>query len=535
MRTAVLAAIFLAPLSAKAQGVFSFEKPEAEAAAPKTRLEQVLEIVRTKYTDELTAEEVEEQAIAELINNLDPYSAYMKPDRYRQFNEGLNDWEINPLGLRLWNPTSGIGVWSIQPGSSAARLGILPGDVIREVSGQSTAQLDAFAVDSLIRLAGGRMRLITYRQSDGKLHGFNITPADLRDHHKPFGWMVDDKTGYLLLENFNAYAAADVLEELRRLKASGMEQLVFDLRANYGGFVNEAVGIASLFLEPNTEVVRAIKRGGESEVYHTRAESEFRSIPLIVLVDSNTASASEILAGAFQDLDRALIVGQQTRGKGTVMNQFSLSDGSSLLLSTGKLILPSGRTVQMRYHGWKLLPQPIISTTGYNLDHSADAPVRNPDYKPVLTAAGRRVYGGQGVVPDYILPRATPSALSDLMGSKRYFSVIWDYVQSEAKDLAADYTAENFAAKFVLPSRLIDSLMTDYKASSGGVIPYASQAVAETVRQEDREWAAARMRGSIGIMFFGQPQYTRCLNQNDLGLKQAVSLFSVAKQVAGLR
>jgi len=361
----------------------------------------VLNHIRLNYPDSLSYSELVAAAIRGVLRSLDPHSYYVSRLEYQRQN-ALDRGELATVGVRLEEVEGAATVLAVAPGSPAAKSGVLPGDRVLALNDTSVAGLDMSTIElHLAGEKGSKVRLQIERGPRLEPDTFSVTlkrnPFEVRS--VSIVRMVDPTTGYLRLEDFMGNAD-EVHEGLGKLHGQHAQQVILDLRGNPGGAVVLAVDVASEFFPKNTEIFSTRGRKRETDTtYVTRRDGQFRDLPLIVLIDERSASAAEALASSLQDHDRALLVGRRSFGKALMQSIFFLPSGDNVWLTVGRVITPSGRVIQRRYHG-----------IGYEqyLSFAGKSGAEEDTMATYKTDAGRLVRGGGGIVPDIVVPISAP-------------------------------------------------------------------------------------------------------------------------------
>ncbi|HWK90586.1 MAG TPA: S41 family peptidase [Longimicrobium sp.] len=351
--------------------------------------QEVLAHVAGRGVDSLTDAQLYEKAARGLLVQIgDPYAELFSPEQLEAFSRETLRNSYGGLGMTVGVVRDTAVVTRVFDGAPAGRAGIRPGDRIVGAQGQTLVGLSVEQVTQrLLGQPGTSVQVDFHRPGQGALrHSF------LRERVKypsvGYAVMVEPGIGYVPLESFNDTSGEEVLRALASLRNAGASAYVLDLRGNSGGSLDEAVRISGLFLERGREILRAEYRNAPQEVYRAEADAYMPDAPLVVLTDEESASASEIVAGALQDHDRAVVVGATSFGKGLVQDVFRLDGDWALKLTTGRWYTPSGRTIQKPR---RLLPG------GALVDVDSVAPEARPVFR---SAAGRVVYGGGGITPD---------------------------------------------------------------------------------------------------------------------------------------
>ncbi len=386
----------------------------ADPAADQNLLERlrtfndILRLVRANYVDEVDAAELVDGAITGLLEELDPHSNYVDPKRASEMNERYKG-EYFGIGISFAIREGYLTVISPIEGTPSDRLGIRAGDRIVKINGVSAMGISENEVFEKLRgPEGTTVHVSIQRAGRDDLIELDIVRERIPLKSVPYAFMLDGDTGYIRMILFSSTTGHELDAALDELEAAGMRRLILDLRGNAGGLLEQAVEVADKFIAGRKLLVFQKGRvGGASEEHYASDQDRHPLLPLIVLIDHGSASASEIVAGAVQDWDRGLVVGQTSFGKGLVQRQFRLRDGSALFLTIARYYTPSGRLIQRDY-----TPGDRASYYAAGLDDEdpnamPDSTESRPEYR---TAAGRTVYGGGGITPDIKIeaPGLTP-------------------------------------------------------------------------------------------------------------------------------
>ena len=375
--------------------------------------DEVFQHLRRDYVDTLSDSALYRRAVAGVIEELhDPHSIYLDPLRLSRLEESTTGHYAG-VGIQMDVRDSGITVVATLPGAPAERAGVETGDRIVEIEGKSTAGLTADeALRALRGPVGSRVKVSVDRPGLATRLPFTLTRAEIDVNPVQHAVLLPDRVGYVNLAVFSTDAARRLSNAIDSLRSEGARALVLDLRGDPGGLLDQGIDVADLFLDPGQRIVSTRGRAAdESQAYADRQPQQYAGMPLVVLIDSGTASASEIVAGALQDHDRALLVGTTTFGKGSAQRVFHLDEGA-LKLTTARWYTPSGRSIDR--------PRPTAANDEGDLGPAPkDSTAPRPKFR---TDAGRTVLGGGGIVPDVEV--ATPAAsraeraLQAALGSK---------------------------------------------------------------------------------------------------------------------
>ena len=479
---------------------------------------EVLQLVQSEYVDPLDADSLGEELLSAMLSELDPHSSYLSArETERTYEMMRGNFEGVGLVIRREGDTSFVG--QVLPDGPSAGSGILPGDLLWAVDGTQVSGVGMPADSVVARLRGRKHSSVNVDiRRNGEPIAFTIRRGVVNHRTLTHRAMLDDTTGYILLSSFSSTSHDEFREALRHLKRQGLRHLILDLRGNSGGALSSAIGIAGELLPAGSPIVYT--QGTHQRRHDTYATPGglFTSGGVTVMVDEGSASASEVVAGALQDNDRALIVGRRTFGKGLVQREFSLSDGSSVLLTVARYYTPSGRSIQRPYDG---------GTDEYYRDYLtqlveesyADNPtLRVTDSTPYLTAGGRTVYGGGGIFPDRLIPYRHDSSLvyyNSLASKGLLFRTAFGEVRRHAAALLRQYPdADTFCRNYKVGDALVDRLV--------------SLGIAEGVPANPRGLAAQRpliltmLKAYIGDHLYGADAFYRLYLQRDEDLKQAM-------------
>ena len=437
-----------------------------------TRLEvlsRMFEIIEMHYVDDVDADEMFKFAVDGLLEELDPHSRYYTAEEYRELTERYRG-DYFGIGIQFDIFEDVLTVIDVLPGGPSQALGLRPGDQIVRIDHENAIGLDSEAVFEKLRGPKDTQVDVTVRRPalDEPLE-FTITRDQVAVPAISVATMLKADTGYIWLNTFSQKSANQLEQHLQEFERRGMSNFILDLRGNRGGLMNQAIRITDKFLGAGKKILytkgRTPNANGES--LSTDRDTHPR-YPLIVLVDHGSASASEIVAGALQDWDRALVAGQTSFGKGLVQNQFPFRDGSALFLTIARYYTPSGRLIQREYEGtdnedyfnpdWDAVDEEGFDESSDDADKTAE--VQKLAERPVFhTSSGRKVYGGGGIAPDIQIDATAVSRLAVWLYSRRLcFQFAVDYATRHAAELPG--TLEEYLAEF----KITDALMAEFDA-----------------------------------------------------------------------
>jgi carboxyl-terminal processing protease len=404
----------------------------------------VMRELNAKYADEITPGDLTETAINAMLESLDPYTVYY-PENKIEDVKMMTAGQYGGIGALIQQRDKQVIISELYEGWPAQKSGLLAGDVILKIDGKSTEGKSSSDVSAILKgQPGSTLAIEVFRPTQNKKLSFNIKREEVKLPNLPYYGMLDSEIGYIKLDQFTENAGKEVKDAFLDLKKQGMTKLVFDLRNNGGGLLQEAVKIMNIFVDQGTTIVTTKgKIKEQNNTFRTPVAVTDKDIPVVVLVNENSASASEIVSGSFQDLDRGVIVGKKTFGKGLVQNVVPLSYNSTMKITVSKYYIPSGRCVQ-------------------NIDYfgkdSVNKPVHIPDSLAVAfkTKNGRTVYDKGGVEPDVTTPDVEAS---NVLVSLVLNNLIFDF----ANQYHSEHTVIPPAAEFTVDDDLYNEFVNFLK------------------------------------------------------------------------
>ena len=374
-----------------------------------SKLNAILQVVDKNYVDTFSRDKVTEAAVSAALSRLDPHSVYMPPVQLNQSEEELSG-NFDGIGIQFNVPNDTAIVLEVIPGGPSEKVGILPGDRLMKVDGKVIAGVK-FPQDSMVRRMrgpSGTKVTVTVRRQKEEIP-FEITRGKIPLHCVDASFMLTDTVGYLRLGKFSRTTYKECHMAALSLKEQGMRHLIFDIRDNSGGYLDQALLLSNDYLQKGDTIVYMDGLHRDREVFRADGSGSLKDIGLSVLISENSASASEIFAGAMQDNDRGTIIGRRSFGKGLVQEPFLFTDGSGIRLTVARYYTPSGRCIQKPYNGNKEYAYDIYYRYADGEVFSADS-VRLDTTDVHYTRSGRKVYGGGGIMPDVFVPMDTTRA-----------------------------------------------------------------------------------------------------------------------------
>jgi carboxyl-terminal processing protease len=497
------------------------------------KLNDVLSYTEKYYVEEVDTPKLVEAAVKGIMEELDPHSFYISANDFTSIEESFRgDFEGIGIEFQVVNDT--LTVVSPITGGPSEALGILPGDRILKIEGEDCIGITNEEVRQKLRGEAGTKVIVSIQRTGvSELIEYEITRDKIPIYSVDAKLMLDYKTGYVSVSRFSETTYDELTAALKELKQKGMNQLVIDLRGNPGGYLSQAVDIADLFIDGKKKIVYTKgRREDTNEEYFASLPSAFEKMPLIILINHGSASASEIVSGAVQDWDRGLIVGETSFGKGLVQRQFALSDNSAIRLTISEYYTPSGRLIQRDYKN-KKNPEEYYSeildsvAEGDNTDHEVEKDSTKPIFK---TDGGRTVYGGGGITPDFIFKAETLTEYSrELLRKNVFYQFTLNYIEQNGSELTTLY-GDNL-------KKFNDEFYFD-DAELNIFIKFAESKKVTIINNDfsvDKDYIAARLKAQIARNYWkNEGWYTVILNV-DNQLHNALNLFDEAKELADLK
>jgi carboxyl-terminal processing protease len=495
----------------------------------------VLDQANRSYVDEVQPAKLTESAIKAMLSELDPHSIYIPAEQRERDDE---DFRGNFEGIGVFFELVQDTITVISPISDgpSERAGILAGDKIVKINGQNAVGItDKDVMKKLKGARGTRVTLGVKRPSEKSVLDYVIVRDRIPIYSVESKFMFDNTDiGYINVNRFAATTVDEFTEAARSLKKLGMKKLVLDLRHNPGGYLEQAFELADAFIPAGKKIVYTKGRQTEfNDEYISTGGGEFENLPLIVLIDEGSASASEIVAGSIQDLDRGLIVGETSFGKGLVQRPYDLPDKSQYRLTISRYYTPSGRSIQRSYKNaaeYKNLAGRAELDEGDNIQHSKKTETPDSTRPLFRTVSGRKVYGGGGIVPDYVIKQDTVTKLSIKLVNK---SVLREFVD---ETLAASGGAlrKQYKTDF-------SSFASGYDVSAAMLARLKTLATQKGVEWNDAEFAAdekflkTRIKSDLARAIWNLNEEQKIEIINDKQVQKALQLFPEAKKIAQMR
>ena len=427
------------------------------------KLNNLLYIIDDQYVDTVNMADLVEKAVPQILAELDPHSTYLSAKAVQTANDDLRG-SFSGVGIEFTIRNDTLRVQNVITDGPAEKAGLLAGDKIVTVDDSVFTGKSLTNDEAMHRLKGPegtKVKLGVMRYGEQEIRHFTVTRGEIPMKSITAVYMLDEQTGYIRIKNFGENTYYELLVALAQLSQKGFQQLAIDLRGNTGGYLQSAVQIANEFLPKNRLIVYTEGRHSPREEYLSDGRGSYKHMPLVILIDEASASATEILAGAIQDNDRGTVIGRRSFGKGLVQKPVEFGDGSMMRLTIARYYTPSGRCIQkpyvsgmdkeyeedllMRYNNGEFFSQDSIKHTG-------------PEYH---TRIGRVVYGGGGITPDIFVPEDTTGYTSyykEAAMSGLILQFGYDYTDNNRDKLNA-YDNEQSLVKYLKKQNLLEQFV----------------------------------------------------------------------------
>jgi carboxyl-terminal processing protease len=482
-----------------------FKHPDdPDAAESLKKFTEVYSIVEQNYAEPVNSDKsLYDGAIPGMLRVLDPHSNFFDPKQYRQLREDQRGHYYG-VGMQIGSFREKMTVMQVFENTPAFKGGIHPGDVIVSVEGKSAEKMTSDQVaDTLKGPRGTPVKLTVSRQGVDQPLALTLIRDEIPRPSVDLHYLVQPGVGYIHIASFMETTSQEVSTALQSF--GDVKGLILDLRGNPGGLVNEGVAVADKFLPQGAVVVSHHGRNSPERVYRATKGNGGKNFPIVVLVNRGTASAAEIVSGALQDHDRALVVGEITFGKGLVQSVYPLSEDTGLALTTAKYYTPSGRLIQRDYAGVNLYDY----YTHGGSDNSGDT---NREVKQ--TEAGRTVYGGGGITPDVKLPELKHDRFEDALLEKYAFF-----------DFAREYVVKHPVDRTF---QVDDNVLLDFRK----FLDDQKISFTEAELNQDKDWVGCYLKSEVLLDQLGETQSRLARAQCDPSITKALELLPKAKELA---
>lgn len=479
------------------------------------KLNLILDQIDRNYVDTINVNDVTEAAITAALAELDPHSVYMPPVELTEAETDLAG-NFDGIGIQFNVPNDTAIVLEVIPGGPSEKVGLQKGDRILKVGEKDIAGV-RFPQDSMVRRMkgpAGTKVTVTVGRGNERIP-FEITRGKIPVHCVDAAFMINDTTGYIKLSKFSRTTFTEVTEASAKLVGEGMTRLIFDLRDNTGGYLDQALLLSDMFLRKGDEIVYMQGLHRKKDNYKADGKGQLQDIGLTVLINESTASSSEIFAGAIQDNDRGVIIGRRSFGKGLVQEPIYFSDRSGVRLTVARFYTPSGRCIQKPYS--EDYQYDIYKRYADGEMYDADS-IKVDSTAAYKTVAGRTVYGGGGIIPDVFVPVDTTRATKFFIACNkkatqmRFASAMFDRYKGSLTEIG-DYDELNrFLDRMNLPAAF-----REYASSKDGI------SCTQKEWDETSDYLLPQLRALVGrYSRLGENAFYKMYLNVDVTLKKAI-------------
>ncbi|WP_345954401.1 S41 family peptidase [Mucilaginibacter sp. PAMB04168] len=496
----------------------------AIVTSDKNKLDKIMQLVRKKYVDSIDVDSVEGVTINNLLQKLDPHSVYLQKKQAQSLAERL-EGGFDGIGIESQLLRDTLFVTQVFPNGPAAKAGLPNGSRVVTINGKpfsgthltSDKVNEAFAGKNDTGIELGVLSL-----SDNTVKNYHVRRSHVTMSSLDAAYLTAPATGYIKISKFGSTTDADFKIALKKLKKAGMQKLVLDVRGNGGGYLNQATALADEFLPAKKLIVYTQGQHEPRTDYFATDSGLFEEGKLAVLIDEHSASASEILAGALQDLDRAVIVGRRSFGKGLVQEQFPFNDGSALNLTVARYFTPSGRSIQKSYKkGTDNYRNELAERLQKGELYVAQNNLEDSSFNNSVayhTSAGKKVYAGGGIMPDVFVPEdaaVNVPLIQDLARNQLFSGYVVDCMQGVLKNYT---TPADFAKYYTVNDIELNNFITYADAAVKNIDPHQVATA--------RNYLKLLLKAQAARFKWGNEWYYRIMNQTDAGVMKAVAALN---------
>ena len=520
----IVAGIFIGTFYAKR---YADPRQQIGAIAPTSnKLNGLLRIINDQYVDTVNMIDLVEDVMPQVLGELDPHSSYIPAKDLQAVNDELKG-SFSGIGIQFSIEQDTIHISNVIPGGPSEKVGLMPGDRIVEIDDSAFVGKIVTNHESMKRLKGPKgseVKLGVFRHGEKGLLHFTIIRGDIPVKSIDATYMLNDKYGYIRIEKFAETTYAEMLIALARLHQENCEGVVIDLRGNTGGYLEVAFQMVNEFLPKDKLIVYTEGRKFPRKNYFSNGTGSSQQMPIIVLLDEWSASASEIFAGAIQDNDRGTVIGRRSFGKGLVQQPIEFNDGSAIRLTIARYYTPSGRCIQKPYVKGKdeKYEMDIITRYEHGEFFSQDS-IMQDESQIYYTSLGRPVYGGGGIMPDIFVPQDTTgytSYFSKAINQKLTMKFAFQYTDQNRQKLQKYENADDLL-KYLKTQNILEKFAR-YAESKGlkrrNILMYKS-----------KELFDRNLYGNIIYNMLNMEEYVKYINQSDKTVLKALEVLETEK------
>ena len=501
-------------------GLFNFFSKKSN----QSEINELIDLIHTKYVDEISREELKQKIIKSALSELDPHSSFISKKELSLVNESMQG-HFSGIGVSFRIIEDTICIISVINNGPSMKKGILAGDKIIKVDNKLFVG-DFLSNDTVMRklkgVSGSEVFLTIKRPRQDSLLNFNIKRGYVEMSSIDAALEINSKFSYIRINRFSSNTYAEFMKAVSKIDITKEKKIILDLRSNPGGVLGDCYKVAEEFFDKGDLIFYTENRKNNSRKFKSGKNGFLNKNDVFVLIDENSASASEIIAGAIQDNDRGVIIGRRTFGKGLVQEQFELTNGSAVRLTTQKYFTPSGRLIQKPYKGFSLEQEKILNNIASGKILNLDS-INFLDSVTFKTKKGRTVYGGGGIFPDVFVYPDT----SNIDGFERgeiYLEILNYHMQNyilnhfDLDKIKSNYNINTFAIEFELTKTEINVLEKYYNKKN-------VQENYVFFNTEEEKVIKKYIKTKIAEMIWGNNGLHRCLIEEDLYIKKIKQLY----------
>ncbi len=488
-------------------------------ASSGSQMQEVISLIRNRYVDPVNADSLSELAIEEVLTHLDPHSIYIPAAKLSEVNEDLAG-KFEGIGVEFNIFEDTVHILNVLEGGPSDKAGLRVGDRIIRVEQQVVAgnNITSDKIRGLLRGQGGSKVNITVKRDKNELP-FTITRGFIPLFSLDAAYMIDSTTGYIRLNKFSESTYEEFMAAVEKLNGRGMKKMVLDLRDNGGGILDEAVDIADEFLDGDKLIVYTQGKNSPRRDYKCKRPGLFEQGKLVLLLNEGSASASEVLAGALQDWDRATIVGRRSFGKGLVQEQYTLRDGAALRLTVARYYTPLGRSIQKPYD------KGVYDYNGEILNRYQHGEMFNADSTTAAngtaytTTNGKKVYGGGGITPDVFVPfdsTTIDTVITALYRKNTMGNFVYRYYMKNLPAFSTYRDPESFTLNYTVSDAVYRELETFAAKDSINI---------QHLALKDRQFLERRIKSLIARQIWRTDGFYEVINSTDPVMMKAEEII----------
>ena len=485
------------------------------------KLNDLLHIIDDQYVDTVDLSNLVERAMPEILGELDPHSIYIPAQKSQEATDELAG-SFSGIGVQFTIRQDTIYINNVIKGGPSEKVGLLAGDRIVKVDGEDFTGEIVTNEEVLHRLKGEKgseVKLTVLRRGQKDFLDFTVVRGDIPVNSVKAAYMINKEVGYMQIEKFGETTYPEMLVGLAKLRQANFKGLIIDLRGNTGGYMGAAIQMVNEFLPANRLIVYTEGRKSARQEYKSDGRGSYQDLPLVVLVDEASASASEIFSGAIQDNDRGMVIGRRTFGKGLVQEQVEFGDHSMIRLTIARYYTPSGRCVQKPYKKGHDEDYEMDILTRYQRGEFFSVDSIKQSGNAYETSIGRKIYGGGGIMPDYFVPQDTVNYTSYFrMANQQGFIIQYTYEYTDDnRQTLSKYDTYESLVKFLAKQNIVEQF-ANYANKKG--LKRRNLMLQKSIKLFERA-----LYGNIVYIMLNDEEYAKFVNESDPTVLKAVNIL----------